>query len=125
MEIDMTTGTLLDDADHDHDDDDDSYSSSFDDTGSDDSDEIDEFGISRHCLANEMKKGVRRLHVEHIDPVTQKLHSFLNSGVLPRETMFYILLKNAVSYVDWVLKEKKITVFNFSGTMKSYSFWKA
>ena len=48
----------------------------------------------------QMKSGFKRVHVEYVDPVVQKLQSFLNSGVLPTESMFYILLKNAVSYVD-------------------------
>ena len=79
--------------------DDDSYSSSFHETDSD-SDDKDEFGINKYYLANEIKIGFKRVHVEYVDPVVQKLQSFLNSGVLPTESMFYILLKNAVSYVD-------------------------
>ena len=79
--------------------DDDSYSSSFHETDSD-SDDKDEFGINKYYLANEIKSGFKRVHVQCVDPVAQKLQSFLNSGVLPTESMFYILLKNAVSYVD-------------------------
>ena len=47
------------------------------------------------------------MHVENVDPVAEKLQSFLNSGILPQESMFYILLKNAVSYVDWLVRRKE------------------
>ena len=86
--------------------DEDSYSSSFVDTDSDHDDE-DEFGINRHYLANEIKNGFQRVHVEKVDPVAQKLQSFLNSDILPKGSMFYILLKNAVNYVDWVVKREE------------------
>lgn len=79
--------------------DDDSYSSSFHETDSD-SDDNDEFGIDKYYLVNDNKSGFKRVHVEYVDPVAQKLQSFLNSGMLPTESMFYILPKNAVSYVD-------------------------
>lgn len=103
--------------------DDDSYSSSFVDTDSDDDDK-DEFGINKHYLANEIRSGFHRVHVEKVDPVAQKLQSFLNSDILPKQSMFYILLKNAVTYVDWLVKREKITVFNSSGTVKFFHFLK-
>jgi len=40
-------------------------------------------------------------------PVAQKLQSFLNSDILPKGSMFYILLKNAVSYVHWLVKREE------------------
>lgn len=86
--------------------DDDSYSSSFHETDSY-SDDKDEFRINKDYLANEIKSGFKRVHVEYVDPVAQKLQSFLNSGVLPTESIFYILLKNAVSYVDWLVKREE------------------
>ena len=61
---------------------DDSYSSSFEDT---DSDSVDEFEFNKHYLANEMRRGFKRVPVENLDPVTQKLQSFLDSGVLPKQ----------------------------------------
>ena len=85
---------------------DDSYPSSFDDSGSE-IDDKDEFGISKDHLANEIKTGFQQVHVENVDPVAEKLQSFLNSGILPQESMFYILLKNAVSYVDWLVRRKE------------------
>ena len=85
---------------------DDSYPSSFDDSGSE-IDDKDEFGISKDHLANEIKTGFQQVHVENVDPVAEKLQSFLNSGTLPQESMFYILLKNAVSYVDWLVRRKE------------------
>ncbi|KAK2556178.1 hypothetical protein P5673_021775 [Acropora cervicornis] len=86
--------------------DDDSYSSSFHETDSD-SDDKDEFGFNKDYLANKIKSGFKGVHVEYVDPVAQKLQSFLNSGVLPTESMFYILLKNAVSYVDWLVNREE------------------
>ena len=61
---------------------DDSYSSSFEDT---DSDSVDEFEFNKHYLTNEMRRGFKRVPVENLDPVTQKLQSFLDSGVLPKQ----------------------------------------
>ena len=87
-------------------DDDDSYSSSFHETDSD-SDDKDDFGFGTHYLANEIKSGFTRVQIENVDPVAQKLQSFLNSGILPKESMFYILLKNAVTYVDWLVKREE------------------
>ena len=87
-------------------DDDDSYSSSFHETDSD-SDDKDDFGFGTHYLANEIKRGFTRVQIENVDPVAQKLQSFLNSGILPKESMFYILLKNAVTYVDWLVKREE------------------
>ena len=81
--------------------------------------------LTNAILANEMKSGFKRVHLEYVDPVAQKLQSFLDSSILPKESMFYILLKNAVNFVDWLVKGKKTTAFNFSGTMKSSSFLKA
>ena len=43
--------------------DDDSYSSSFHETDSDSNDK-DEFGINKYYLANEIKSGFKRVHVE-------------------------------------------------------------
>jgi hypothetical protein len=94
MEVDITPET-----------DDDSYSSSFDETDSDDG--KDEFRNNKNYLANEIKSGFKRIHIAHVDPVAEKLQSFLNAGILPKESMFYILLKNAVSYVDWLVKRKE------------------
>ena len=61
---------------------DDSYSSSFEDT---DSDSVNEFEFNKHYLANEMRRGFKRVPVENLDPVTQKLQSFLDSSVLPKQ----------------------------------------
>lgn len=83
---------------------DDSYPSSFDDSGSE-IDDKDEFGISKDHLANEIKTRFQQVHVENVDPVAEKLQSFLNFGILPQESMFYILLKNAVSRL--ACKEKR------------------
>ncbi|CAB3991046.1 Hypothetical predicted protein [Paramuricea clavata] len=94
MEVDITPET-----------DDDSYSSSFDETDSDDG--KDEFRNNKNYLANEIKSGFKRIHIAHVDPVAEKLQSFLNAGIFPKESMFYILLKNAVSYVDWFAKRKE------------------
>ena len=85
---------------------DDSYLSLFDDSGSE-IDDKDEFGISKDQLANKIKTGFQQVHVENVDPVAEKLQSFVNSGILPQESMFYILLKNAVSYVDWLVRRKE------------------
>ncbi|KAL9959165.1 hypothetical protein ACROYT_G036259 [Oculina patagonica] len=52
--------------------DDDSYSSSLHESDSD-SDDKDEFGINKHYLANEIKNGFKRVHIEYVDPVAQKL----------------------------------------------------
>ena len=86
--------------------DDDSYSSSFAETDSD-LDDKDKCGINKHYLANEIKHGFKRVQVEYVDPVAQKLQSFLSSDILPKESMFYILLKNAISCVDWLVKRKQ------------------
>jgi len=67
----------------------------------------DEFGISKHYMANEIKSGFKGVQFEDVDPVAQKLQTFHNSGILPKESMFYILLKNATSYVDWLVKRKE------------------
>ena len=83
---------------------DDSYSSSFKDT---DSDNVDEFDKSKHYLANEVRSGFKRVNVENVDPVAQKLQSFLNSGVLPKQSMFYVLLKNAINYVSWLVERQE------------------
>ena len=71
------------------------------------SDDKYEFGIKKHYLTNEIKSGFKRVHVQYVDPVAQKLQSFLNSDILPKKSMFYILLENAVSYVDWLVKRKE------------------
>ena len=83
---------------------DDSYSSSFEDT---DSDTVDEFEFNKHYLANEVRRGFKRVHVENLDPVTQKLQSFLDSGVLSKQSMFYILLKNATNYVNCLFERQE------------------
>ena len=70
-------------------------------------DDKDDFEINKHYLANEIKRGFQRVYVEKVDPVAQKLQSFPNSDILPKESMFYILLKNAVSYVDWLVKREE------------------
>ena len=95
---------------------DDSYLSSFEDTHSDN---VDEFDINKHYLANEVRSGFKRVNVGNVDPVAQKLQSFLNSGVLPKQSMFYLLLSIGS------LKDKKTTAYNFSGTVKSCNFLKA
>lgn len=81
-----------------------SYSSSFEDT---DSDSVDEFEFNKHYLANEMRRGFKRVPVENLDPVTQKLQSFLDSGVLPKQSMFYIFLKNATNYLNWLWEQQE------------------
>lgn len=83
---------------------DDCYSSSFEDT---DNDNVDEFDISKHYLANEVRSGFKRVNVENVDPVAQKLQSFLNSRVLPKQSMFYVLLKNAINYVSWLVERQE------------------
>ena len=83
---------------------DDSYSSSFEDT---DSDSVDEFEFNKHYLVNEMRRGFKRVPVENLDPVTQKLQSFLDSGVLPKQSMFYIFLKNATNYLNWLCEQQE------------------
>ena len=83
---------------------DDSYSSSFEDT---DSDSVDEFEFNKHYLANEMRRGFKRVPVENLDPVTQKLQSFLDSGVLPKQSMFYTFLKNGTNYLNWLCEQQE------------------
>ena len=67
---------------------DDSYSSSF--TFSD-SDESDEFGHPLNPFASGVADGVKRVKI--LDPITDKLQSFLDSGVLSKNSMFYGCLK--------------------------------
>ena len=100
----------------------DTYSSSFEDS---DGDYVDEFDINKHNLANEVKSGFKRVNVENVDPVAQKLQSFQNSGVLPKQSMFYILLMNALGYVNWLVQRQETTACNFSGTLTSCNFLKA
>ena len=50
---------------------------------------------------------IKSVHIEYVDSVVvQKLQAFLHSGRLRKESMFYIRLKNAVSYVDWLVKRE-------------------
>ena len=76
---------------------DDSYSSSF--TFSD-SDESDEFGHPLNPFASGVADGVKRVKI--LDPITDKLQSFLDSGVLSKNSMFYGLLESSVNYVHWL-----------------------
>ena len=69
--------------------DDNSFSSSFHETDSD-SDDKDEFGINKRYLTNEIKSEFKRVHVAYVDPVVQKLQSFLNSSILPKESICFI-----------------------------------
>ena len=93
---------------------DDRYLSSFEDT---DSDGVDELDINKHYLANKVRSGFQRVNVGNVDPVAQKLQSFLNSGVLPKQSMFYVVLKNAIKKLIMSigsLKDKRTTVYTFS-----------
>ena len=51
--------------------------------------------------------GFKQVHVEYADPVAQPETTVIPSFcILPKERQFflYILLKNTVSYVDWLVK---------------------
>ena len=37
----------------------------------------------------------------------QKLQNFLDADSLPHESMFYILLKNSLTYVNWLVERQK------------------
>lgn len=85
---------------------DDSYSSSsFSLSDSDDSEGMDEFGMSRGIFTNETAPGVKRVTI--LDPVVEKLQCFLDSGLLARDSMFYSLLENSVNYVFWLNERKR------------------
>ena len=79
---------------------DDSYSSSsFTCSDIDESDDFD-FGRPLHPFASGAAAGVKRVKI--LDPVTDKLQSFIDSGVLSTDSMFYGLLANSVNYVQWL-----------------------
>jgi len=85
---------------------DDSYSpSSFSLSDSDDSEGMDEFGMSRGIFTNETAAGVKCVTI--LDPVVEKLQCFLHSGLLARDSMFYSLLENSVNYVFWLNERKR------------------
>jgi hypothetical protein len=73
------------------------YSSSF--TFSD-SDESDEFGHPLDPFASRVADGVKRVKI--LDPITDKLQSFLDSRVLSKNSMFYGLLESSVNYIHWL-----------------------
>ena len=81
---------------------DDSYTSSFEVS---ESDSLDEFEMSKNYLSNEVRSDCKR--IQFLDPVTEKLQNFLDADLLPHESMFYILLKNSLTYVNWLVERQK------------------
>ena len=81
---------------------DDSFSSSFEDS---ESDSLDEFYMRKNYLSKEVTSDCKR--IQFLDPVTEKLQNFLDADLLPRESMFYILLKSSLTYVNWLVERQK------------------
>ena len=81
---------------------DDSYASSFEDS---ESDSLDEFDMSKNYLSNEVRSDCKR--IQFLDPVTENFQNFLDADLLPHESMFYILLKNSLTYVNWLVERQK------------------
>ena len=61
--------------------------------------------MSKNYLSNEVRSDCKR--IQFLDPVTEKLQNFLDVDLLPRESMFYILLKNSLTYVNWLVERQK------------------
>ena len=60
---------------------------------------------------NEVKGG--NLRTKTMDPICSKLDQLLNSNALDKSSMFFLMLKNAVEYVEWLLHRQSDTSLQF------------
>ena len=60
---------------------------------------------------NEIKEG--NLRTKAIDPICSKLGRLLSSGALDRNSMFFLMLKNAVEYVEWLQQRQSDASLRF------------